>query len=321
MNAATPWHERSKQSKGLDHPVRVIFIMCICFLSQGCFLSREAIFDTSDAVTPFAAGKYRVEKFSEGTWKNEKPMSVDISSNSYKISAEDDVITLANFYELDRDLYILDYSAKSEHNYALARVKDAAILIYGLDCSGFLRTPAALQYPPKEKIAEGYISSCYFDDNEKLFTALKSYAEFGQLIYRLTPMSAESTDSLSNLRQAPIDTIATTLCNTSSVDALATLNHQHPHDVKKRMLSGWFSIPPGKCVLAGAFPKNDLAVFAAGQAEQRGHQWAGDAAYACVSPRQTYRVVREGEQCIAGEARKGFFRIDTSRDSAKFTFQ
>ncbi|MCR6736603.1 MAG: DUF1036 domain-containing protein [Afipia sp.] len=322
MNRAIPLHERCTQSIGVNRFIRAIWMMCICFLVQGCFLSKEAVFDTSVSVFPFAAGQYKVEKFSEGLWKTENPMTVEISNDFYKISGDGNVSTTANFYELDRDLYVLDYGLRSEHSYALVRVKDGAILIYGPDCSGFLETPAAEQYPPKEKVSGGYISTCYFDDNEKLFSALRSYANSAQLVYRLTPVPvANAKTSPSTDQSNRIETIATTLCNTSSVNAAAILYHQHPYDAKKRMLSGWFSIPPGKCTEAGMFPKADLAVFAAGQAEQRGHQWAGDTAYACVSPRQTYRVVRVGEQCIAGEARKGFFRINTSRDSAKFTFQ
>lgn len=275
-----------------------------------CIESRETIFDSSEAVQTFSEGNYRIVAL-DGSM--DKTITVKLDGSGYKIDGLVDESVSITVFEIDNDLYALDLSGKEHHIYTTATVRDGAFLIHDSSCSGYTRATSTQGNSSSDPSNNaGTSSSCRFDNNEKLFAALREHATGAKVAFRMTPII--SPVSPQSEKMLP-DVSTFTMCNTSTTDAAAIFHHRHLHDPGKWLLDGWLSIPGGQCKPAGPFPKEGLSFFALGNGG--GVEWAGKAKFFCISPRGTYRVTRDNEQCIAGEARKGFSNLNIEGNSYK----
>jgi len=100
----------------------------------------------------------------------------------------------------------------------------------------------------------------------------------------------------------------------------AIIHHQNRFDPSKEMLSGWYDIKAGECKEVGNFHQPGLSVFAASFQEGGRSEWIGKSKPYCVTQRQTYRVVVDGERCVPGEAEKSFAEINSTSNVFTYTF-
>lgn len=267
---------------------------------------------------PFPPGKYNLERLDGGRWLFDKSLTMSIKENSYRLVGFVESAELpTDFYELDDDIYILDI-VRGEHNYSIMRVKNGQLLVYNVGCNGLLESQAGKENPPEEISQTTIGSTCYYQDNQKLFAALKGYIGVANPAYRLTPAFTDYKKSPSSSGSSSKEVIYVKVCNNNESDASVIFYHEHPSDQKKRVLNGWFAVPRGTCRQSGPFPKAPIALFATGQ---QGLEWSGTSTFLCVSHRLTYRTVQGNEQCIVGEARKGFSEVNVDVAVPAFTLR
>jgi uncharacterized membrane protein len=301
---------------------RFLAVILLPMLLSGCFASKEAVFDPAEAVTPFAASKYKVERYAEGQWKSEGIWPFTLDKNSYVLEDPTNGRITFRLFELDSDTYIVEESGNNRWLYGLMRVNNGSMFLYVFHCYDYKGADVANKYPPIET-SEGYISECFFASNEQLFDAISTLREKADLYYRLTPIFEPASTASQPRAGAPTELEATTLklCNKSPLDVTAIVHHRHRKDPSKQALSGWYEVPRGQCRDFGPFPKPQLSVFGVGQDGGQRIEWPGKSASYCISSRQTYRVVQDNETCILGEASKPFADVDTTKGSpATYTF-
>ncbi|WP_457492366.1 DUF1036 domain-containing protein [Tardiphaga sp. P5_C7] len=128
-------------------------------------------------------------------------------------------------------------------------------------------------------------------------SAIRFAVVFSMAVSVSSPTSAQPVDEQNNSE--------VTLCNNSSDSVSAILIHQHFYNKQQKMLSGWYNVAPKECLILGNFPRGQVYVYA--EAIGKPTQWRGTDAYACLAKRSTERTLYEGEACVQGEERRGFF--------------
>lgn len=83
--------------------------------------------------------------------------------------------------------------------------------------------------------------------------------------------------------------------------------HLQDPQSKNWILDGWYTVEPNSCKEFGDYPRGYFYIYT--EQEGRKRVWDGKARRLCVSHRATWRKVHEGEQCLVGEANRGFYEI------------
>ncbi|MGJ4953290.1 DUF1036 domain-containing protein [Bradyrhizobium sp. HKCCYLS20291] len=278
------------------------------------------MFDPKEAVAPFSGGRYKVEQYRESRWISVEDWELKPSDDGYILIDQKLEQSPVWLFELSSDTFIIDVSRGGDHQYGIARVEAGAIVVSGVDCSTYLGSDTAKKYAPVRDVG-GYVSRCYFDDNQKLFGAIGESTKLAQPILRLTAVLQQAEGvSVPPQTEANKSLTSLTLCNNSPLTVSAILLHQNRVDASKRMLSGWYEIERHQCRDVGMFPRNDLFVYGRASQGMRSFEWKGETNLYCVTQRRTYRVVRDNERCVVGEVTKPFAKISATFDAAKYTF-
>lgn len=106
-----------------------------------------------------------------------------------------------------------------------------------------------------------------------------------------------------------------TICSSYDQDISVMVIHPYTFQPDQTLMRGWYVVKGKECQSIGPVPRGPFFVY--GEAADRKTEWRGDETFACLARRATERILYEGEACVAGEMKKGFFK--KSADGAKTT--
>jgi uncharacterized membrane protein len=108
-----------------------------------------------------------------------------------------------------------------------------------------------------------------------------------------------------------------TICSSYDQDISVMVIHPYTFQPDQTLMRGWYVVKSKECQPIGSVPRGPFFIY--GEAADRKTEWRGDATFACLARRATERILYQGEECVAGETKKGFFK--KSADGAKTTVQ
>jgi uncharacterized membrane protein len=303
-------------------------------LLSGCLTSKGVLFDKSEAVRPFAIGRYKTEKFKDNAWVPDGDAFYLWMANGSYAAGENPHPLAVDVFPIDARHFAVQLPDKGgQRSYVLVEPRDGKYLVYEPDCSKYLAlrgltpSPHAPGEPPSPY--------CNFDNKTDLEAALLAYAAAEKPSSRFTlvdpgaspPPAAPTAAVVSPVSATPTASAGATstlaaedklftlsVCNKTPVGANFIAFYRNPHDAQKWLLKGWWKVTAGNC--------SDIRIprgyFYISANADNGKVWAGKDRYICIPNRVVERVVFDNEHCLVGETNRGFYEVFNTAD--RFTY-
>lgn len=285
----------------------VIIAASLCL--SGCIYSDQWLFTPQERVLPLKDGQYRVERFSEGSWKPEnKPITMISSNETYALDAKPSDRPGMSMVRLSPRFYLGFVPQEGKGGgglYFLIEPKDGAYLIYFPACVDFRHPPIGSDFPPDR--LDDSDRTCVYSNRNKLIGALVTYGDTAVPMERWTYAGPASL-APGNDTPAPTasdDRSDVQVCNVYDQTISVMIIHRHPHQATEKLLRGWYTVDAKQCQTLGTVPRGEFFLYA--ETADRSMEWKGTDVFACLARRATERTFYSGQTCVAGEEKIGFF--------------
>lgn len=166
---------------------RVLPVVLAAAALAGCIISKGALFDTADAITPVPEGLYHEMARGEGNeFEAVAMVTVSISGKTYTIKGDDDrdpaTVTM---YDGGNGLIVTMVADAEEAGYAILRAENGEYLHWATTCDAAAEVGILADFPGIED-GEG---NCVMPDRETLVAFMAAYAEKVEPDYKYVPIA------------------------------------------------------------------------------------------------------------------------------------